>query len=488
MMKISHQEKKAASLMREDEIRLVHEMLRNFSTWEPFGSALRKQLKLIGCFFKIWLRAEQAIHFFSNVHMNRVDCMPIEENEQNVPDFKQFSLLVKPLDNIQEIHEGNLHILCQKHLGIEGNRRYLFLPFSQHDTPFGQFILSFTDYFPNEFMLEKVRGTLNILQIRLRDLFYNHYPITRFTYPPSFQAKRTGETAILFCDVRDSTTMFEIARMAKEKYTEMLISLLKCFQEYASRIISVTNIGCIHRFMGDGFVATFGEYLALDSYEKARVACSLSLLIAKLLQEGFNTLWSTAKDKFMNVEFLGVYNEDIDLRLGIGLNYGPVRFDLFGVTIEDTKEDRVSRGYSEFTAMGDHMSFAQRLCSVANQPLSSVSFVYRSEHLEQTRLNAPIIASKTVTYWAKNCFNVKDSVKDPLEVFRTDFQLKGKGHPMPGFEIWPTCLNEEQLLKCIKDIHDNQFYESITQEIQYKQELKKVKEHFISMLNDINSE
>lgn len=482
-MLISDIEKKAASLMREDENRLVHQMVHDFSTWEPFGQALRKQLNHVGYFLRTWLRADQAFHFFANPHIQRIDSMIIGENETKFPhDFKVDSMLVENMETIQEIKEDNILILCEKLLGL--GKRYLFLPFSQHNIPFGQFVLSFKNHFPSIFMLEKVRGTLNILQYRLKDLLYNHYPITSFTYLPSFQTQQNVETAILFCDIRDSTSMFEIARMTHyDKHTEMLILILKSFLEYASRIISVANIGRIHRYMGDGFVATFGEYLTLDDLKKANVACALGFLIAFLLKDGFDKLWSIAQKRFMNVEFLGVYNEDIDLRLGIGINYGRVRFDLFGITIEEAKYDQLPRGFSEFTAVGDHMSLTQRLCMVANQPLSSVDYVYRSDMLPQSRLTAPIIASRTAIYWSRQCLKGKGN---PLEIYRTDFQLKGKGHPMPGFEILVDYLDISKLLNCIENIHNNHFYNAIKNEIDNGSELEKVTGRFTCKLDEIS--
>jgi len=92
-----------------------------------------------------------------------------------------------------------------------------------------------------------------------------------------------------------------------EKYTEMIVLLIKSFLDFASRIISVSNIGKIHRFTGDGLIASFGEDLDLDFHEKARVACALSLLCALLLKRGFEKLWLVAQKHPMNIEFLGQY-------------------------------------------------------------------------------------------------------------------------------------------------------------------------------------
>lgn len=483
-------EEMIAFLLREDEARYVHRMVQDFSTWEPFALTLRKQLNLIGFFFKTCLGAEKAIHFFTNPEIGRVDWMFIGENEKDIREYQQErEIIVLPMELIQEIADNNnsdIVKLCEKSLGIG---KYYFIPFSQHDTPFGQFILLFGEHVPTKTISEKIRGTANILQYRLKDLLYNHYPITSFTYLPSFQnpPKKPVEAAILFCDIRDSTSMFEIARMTNDNlYTEMLISLLKSFLEYASRIISVSNTGWIHRFLGDGFVATFGEYLTLNPSDKAKAACALSLLTANLLQTGFDRLWAIARNHLMEIGFLGIYNEDLDLRLGIGVNYGSVRFDVFGITIEEARNHQIPRGHSEFTAVGDHMSFAHRLCSVANQPLSAVNFVYRSEE-RPSRLTAPIIASRTVTYWSRACFKTPKDV-NPLDIFRTDFQLKGKGHPMPGFEIWPDTLNVDLLLNCVKGIHKNQFYEVIADENNKHAELESVSNRFASTIKDLIDE
>lgn len=168
----------------------------------------------------------------------------------------------------------------------------------------------------------------------------------------------------------------------------------------------------------------------------------------------------------------------MDLRLGIGINYGRVRFDLFGITIEDGINSRSPRRYSTYTAVGDQMSIAQRLCSVANKPLTTLDYVYRSEKLPHSRLTAPIIASRTTTYWAREYLKQKDISGDPLESYRTDFELKGKGHPLPAYEIWPEYLDTTKLLSCIEDPYDGLSYRSLKNELENKTDLKKVIKHF----------
>lgn len=455
--------------MRQDESRLVLRMVKDFSTWEPFEQALRNQLNLIGIFIRTWLNAHQIFHFFTNPTIPVVHWMTIGVDENQVPNWvEEKPMRINEINSIEEIPEGEIKSLCNKIL--EPGQRYLFVPFSQHHFPFGHFILGFKDELPDTFLREKVKGTLNVLQHNLKYLLYNHYPITEFTYLPFFRREQSIEAAILFCDVRNSTRVFEIARMTEdERYTDMIIILLQNFLGYASQIISATNIGRIHRFMGDGFLATFGEPFgsdpALDDKKKAKASCSLGILTAKLLVEGFDKLWSKIQKHPLNIKYMGEYNEDIDLRLGVGVNYGKIKFDFFGDN--KTKNPQLHeqhRGFCEFMAVGDHVNFADRLCSVANQPVSLINIIYRGYQPRQPRLTAPIIASKTVTHWINECLNQGGKI-DPLIDYRADFMHKGKGHPMPGFELWPDCINPDCLLRLLEQVHKNYYYNVMNKEV-----------------------
>lgn len=446
-------------LLREDESRLVHEMVRNFSTYEPFGVGLRKQIHSVGIYLKVWLQAHQVIHLFNNPQIESVHWLEIDESGPPI-EFGQLSIRVTELKSIQSIpSDSNVQRLCEQ-IGVPG-LRYWFVPFSHRNVPFGHFLLGFLPQrVPSENVLEKVKGSLSVLQNTLQNLLYNHFPITGFTYLPSFQAKQTTEAAIMFCDIRNSTRMTEVTRMAEERFTELVVCLLKSFLEYASRVISVANIGRIHKFTGDGLLATFGEYITEKPEKKAKAACALSLLTATLLVDGFKKLWSVVQQHGIYREWLGLYNEDLDMRLGVGVNYGRIHFDWFGIAVSQAEQGRSPQGFNEYTAVGDQMNFCQRLCSVANQPLSSLNVLYRSDELKASRLTAPIVASKTVT------FHLSDHLAaDALVRFRTDFEHKGKGHPMPGFELTTEDI-PVQLLGVLQDIHDNRLKSAIEQELQ----------------------
>lgn len=482
----SFDEEEFAKLVRQDESRLIFEMVREFSTLEPFDQALRKQLNLIGFFLKTWLRAEKALHFFSNPDGDIVHWMLIVNDQNKVPvKFNKEIICVEIFNSIEVIRGGNLKIFCEKELGP--GLSYLLFPFSQHALPFGHFILSFHNEFTNDFVHNKIIGTLNLLQHHLKYLLYNHYPITRFTYLPYFNCPQTCEAAILFCDIRNSTKIFEIMRMAKKgKYIDMIVSLIKNFLEYASRIISVPYIGRIHRFMGDGFLSTFGEHLIGDPDTKAKASCALALLTGKLLVQGFDKLWSELEEHALYSEFAGTHCEGLDPRLGVGVNYGEIRFDFFGITEEYLPSESI-RGYGEFMAIGDHVNVTDRLCSVASQPVNAINIIKRTK-LFNSDLTAPIIASQTVIYQCRECFKRED---DPMITFKSEFKHKGKGHPLPGYEFWPKCIDTYCLLNLLKNIHKNRFYDAmvgeVTKDIDKRPKLNEVTKKLMKDLDNINN-
>ncbi|MBI5787324.1 MAG: adenylate/guanylate cyclase domain-containing protein [Candidatus Schekmanbacteria bacterium] len=483
--------------LRTDEKLLAIQMISSFSTWEPFDQVILKQLNLIGLFLRTWLDADKAIHYFTNPQINKVNWIEIGKDDRDVAQkFKeQNDIYVHfPGRQISEItnepRDISLYQFCQITLGKD--YRYLLLPFDQNNIPFGHYVLAFKNNIPDKITTEKIRGSLNVLHNLLKTLLYNQYPITGYTYLPSFLSPQTADIAILFCDIRNSTSMFEIARMTHPRYAAMVIAFLKSFLEYTSQVISVRNVGRIHKFMGDGVMATFGEYLTLKPEEKAVITCILGLLTSRLLIEGFNELWSVIQNHDLTRQYLSRYNEDLELRLGVGLNYGQVSLESFGIATEQPETGFMRRGFYEFTAVGDHVNFAQRLCSIASKPIALSNIIYRSNYLDQTELTAPIVISKTVAYWIRTCSGLKrrGSEEDPLISYRCVFNAKGKGHPMSGFEVTPKDIESRTLLESLKNIHDNRYYTALSEEINASVSdrplLKEIKRCFIDELNKIN--
>lgn len=474
---VASDEMRRLRFLRQDEVLCVHQMLREFSTWEPFGQALRRQLNLIGTLLRTWFEAAEAFHFFTDPPLSRLDYMKVGQDDRDIAaDFTLREMNASLPKEIAEITKGPLWDLCRE---IAPGRIYLAIPLSSSPNVFGAFVLCFQERLPDRRMYEGLRATLNVLHGCLRDLLYNHYPITNFTYLPSFQRPQSTESAVLFCDIRNSTRMIEVTRMASQRYTEMLVALFKGFLEYGSCLLTVTDVGRIHNFMGDGFMATFGEYLALEREHKARVACSLALLAGQRLIIGFQELWDITRKHDLCREFIENYNEDLDLRLGIGINFGLVRFDIFGIS---TGPASGTRGFYEFTAVGDHVNFAQRLCGVASQPVSTSDIVYRSPKLAG-RLTAPIVISRTVAHWTSKFFQETVAIED----CRTDFGHKGKGFPLPSFEVALDHPNLHHLLRNLEKVHDNRFRDALRPEIEEGAILKPVCQRHKDRLDQIHA-
>src|SRR5262249_2858778 len=81
------------------------------------------------------------------------------------------------------------------------------------------------------------------------------------------------------------------------------------------------------------------------------------------------------------------------------------------------------------------------------------SVLFRSSSLPVSRLTAPIIASRTVTYRVGECLRTS-RVTNPFTECRTDFEHKGKGHPMPAYELAMDQIGLP-LLGLLDGIHDN---------------------------------
>ena len=104
-------------------------------------------------------------------------------------------------------------------------------------------------------------------------------------------------------------------------------------------------------------------------------------------------------------KFRQLRNEDIEINLGIGINFGAVVFDHFGPPT-----------HREYCAVGDHVNFAQRL--------ESEAFRW-DEDLGEMR--PPILLSQTAREYLKNDEGAESSLIDreatPLRLY-----FKGKGH------------------------------------------------------------
>lgn len=139
-----------------------------------------------------------------------------------------------------------------------------------------------------------------------------------------------SEVTMLFSDIRGFTSMsearapHEIVRLLNE-YFELMVDVIFRYE------------GTLDKFVGDEIVALFGAPVAMPTAELKAVQCALDMM--------------TALTEF-NETRLAAGEEPI--RIGIGINTGPVVTGAIG-----------SSRALQYTAIGDAVNIASRLCSIA---------------------------------------------------------------------------------------------------------------------------
>ncbi|MFE1601082.1 adenylate/guanylate cyclase domain-containing protein [Methylobacterium sp. ID0610] len=141
-----------------------------------------------------------------------------------------------------------------------------------------------------------------------------------------FGAPRERVVAVLFADLVGFTSLAERLR------PEAVLALLKAFRERSCRIVFAHG-GTLDKFLGDGFMATFGCLSDEPGASSTALACALAL------QEEM-TRWNAEREAAGEPR----------IALSIGLHCGPVVVGTVGA------QQRV-----EFTVIGDVVNVASRL-------------------------------------------------------------------------------------------------------------------------------
>ncbi len=147
------------------------------------------------------------------------------------------------------------------------------------------------------------------------------------------QLQRGGElreTTVLFSDIRGFTQWSEKHQPAH------IVSILNDYFELMVDAIH-RHHGTLDKFMGDGIMALFGAPIGHDNDPLNAVLCSLDML------NGLATL---------NEKLASLGQEEV--AIGIGINNGPIIAGYMG-----------SSKSMEYTAIGDHVNLAARLCGAA---------------------------------------------------------------------------------------------------------------------------
>jgi adenylate cyclase len=139
-----------------------------------------------------------------------------------------------------------------------------------------------------------------------------------------------SEITLLFSDIRGFTSMSEsrqpqeIVRMLNE-YFELMVDVIFKYE------------GTLDKFVGDEVIALFGAPVAMQSAETKAVQCALDMM--RVLSEWNRTRAAEGQN---------------EIKIGIGINTGTVVTGAIG-----------SSRALQYTAIGDAVNTASRLCSVA---------------------------------------------------------------------------------------------------------------------------
>ncbi len=150
---------------------------------------------------------------------------------------------------------------------------------------------------------------------------------------PLRQAGREKEIVVLFCDIRNFTTISE-SRLPYD-----IVFLLNRYFAVVGRAVEEAK-GQVDKFIGDGVMALFG----IDATEPSE-ACRQALKAAATI---------VAETEKLNQEMMQEFG--VDLRIAIGIHFGPAIVGVIGYG-----------KVSGLTAIGDTVNVASRLEAVAKQ-------------------------------------------------------------------------------------------------------------------------
>ena len=252
---------------------------------------------------------------------------------------------------------------------------------------------------------EALRGWVASYYTFLQTFLTREYEIFSETYLPSFYSARWAKAAILFADIRNFTPLTEVLRnvygQSEHPNTRVFGEIMDEHCREMARIIQEKGRGRIDKFLGDGIMAIFGEHEPNPTKAVCRAVAAATQMVK---------CFAELKSGFLKKAFGGgydtEYNESVEIELGVGIDYGTVLFEYLG-----------DEQHKEYTAIGDHVNFAQRLESEAARV---------NERADNA--NPPILISPT----AERC--IRPWLKTTHKVI---VHPKGKGRLYRVYGIFP---------------------------------------------------
>lgn len=467
-------------LAESDLSGLAFTLIERFSTQHPLEVVLCRLFDTVGNSLKSWSNSTWVTHVFTNPQLNIQECHILRCGD--TPPNRYRSVRGQPTIPVHK-PEGGLRLwkLKQLHFPEDVNDALALVTLPEEDRlritgtvwvsqidfanglPLGHFCIAWRgDEMPvGEDNLAHLQSVIWHIGKCVARMLLNHHAIHATTYLPSYWQEGPKRSAILFADIRNSTPLFEVARLGGEKHIRRVESLLQAWLSYAAQLITVSGIGQIQRFAGDGFMATFGEYLIpADGQSKDQPACTLALHSAKYLIDSFDKLYSAWRQFPAVSEFYSDHNEDVDLSLGVGINYGNIYFGYYGVACSpfDSSCPAGFAGHLEFTAIGDHVNTTQRFESIASKPTKEIDLYYRGQRFSEDFRSSPIIVSQTVAAHLPKILS-EDWVKTQQR--RGVAHLKGKGARLPFFEVQGNDLQPHVYRQCLRGFASDHYFNQL---------------------------
>ncbi|MEW6385926.1 MAG: adenylate/guanylate cyclase domain-containing protein [Thermodesulfobacteriota bacterium] len=288
------------------------------------------------------------------------------------------------------------------------------------------------------------RLTMNVVSI-LGRFIEDKYDTTGERYLPKYRLGRARKTcAFMFVDIRNFSQLIQILRMMREP--QLIEPFMNRYCERIGEIIGTSPIGRVDKFLGDGVIAIFGEDLddPTENYKKIVVAVKCAFDMITMFEEIYKGWVKIGIDKISKQyhnadlekgsietskyerfhDLRNIFNEDVQIDLAIGINMGEVFFDYFG-----------HGNYREYTAIGDHVNFTQRLEGAAG----------RFDEKERRKRGNILISQTAYYHLYENDYLLNK--KEPIWL-----SFEGFGFVYPVYELEYTDLNHEKIANTIKEL------------------------------------